>query len=109
MDASFLILLAFFGVMYLLMIRPQQKRQREHQQMISSVTVGTDVVTIGGLHGTVTALDEDTVDLTVSADGTLLRFQRSAIAKVVSDDDESVGDTGEHYEGADGNEPGTSG
>jgi preprotein translocase subunit YajC len=86
MDPSFLILLAFFAVMYLLLIRPQQKRQRQHQQMVNSVTVGDDVVTIGGLHGTVASVDDDTIDLTVAADGTVLRFQRSSIAKLVSDE-----------------------
>lgn len=108
MDPSFLILLAFFGVMYLLLIRPQQKRQREHRELISSVTVGSDVITIGGLHGTVDAVDDDTVDLTVSADGTVLRFQRSAIAKVVTHDDE--GDTGEDWTGppTDADDPGSS-
>lgn len=109
MDPSFLILLAFFGVMYLLLIRPQQKRQREHRELIDSITVGADIVTIGGLHGTVTAVDDDTVDLTVSSDGTLLRFQRSAIAKVVTHDE--VGDTGEDWTGpaADSDDPGSSG
>jgi preprotein translocase subunit YajC len=87
MDASFLILLAFFAVMYFVMIRPQKQKQKKHQEMIRSVTVGTDIVTIGGLHGTVAALDDDTVDLTVAADGTVLRFQRSAIAKVVPADE----------------------
>jgi preprotein translocase subunit YajC len=98
MDGSFLILIAFFAVMYLLLIRPQQKRQRQHQRMIRSVTVGDDVVTAGGLHGTVAALDDDTMDLTVSADGTVLRFQRSSLARVVDptaaalDDDAGTAD-----------------
>lgn len=109
MDPSFLILLAFFAVMYLLLIRPQQKRQREHKQLIESVTVGSDIITIGGLHGTVSGVDDDTVDLTVSADGTVLRFQRSAIAKVVGSE-EDAGDTGEEHTGstADSEEPGSS-
>lgn len=82
MDPSFLILIGFFALMWFILIRPQQKRQREHQRMIGELAVGDDVVTIGGLHGTVAALHPDAVDLEVT-DDIVLRFQRSAIAKVV--------------------------
>lgn len=82
MDLSFLILLGFFALMWFVLIRPQQKRQKEHAKMLAALTIGDDVVTIGGLHGTVVALGDDTVDLDVTDDVTL-RFQRSAIAKVV--------------------------
>ncbi len=92
MDPQFLILLAFFGVMYLLLIRPQQKKQKQHAEMVRSVAAGTDVVTIGGLHGRVVAVDDETIDLAVDADGTLLRFQRSAIARIVTDEPTEVPD-----------------
>lgn len=80
--ASLLILLLFLGAMYFLLIRPQRKRQKEHEEMVSALAVGDDVVTIGGLHGTVIALDEDTVDLEVTEE-IALRFQKSAIARTV--------------------------
>lgn len=92
MDAQFLILIAFFAVMYFLLIRPQQKRQKEHRDMVRSVSVGDDVITIGGVHGTVAALDDETMDLTVAADGTVLRFQRSSLARVVSEPDLDPGE-----------------
>jgi preprotein translocase subunit YajC len=84
MDASSLIIFALFiGVMYFLLIRPQQKRQKEHRQLIESLAKGDDVITIGGLHGRVLTVADDFIDLEVT-DDTVLRFQRQAIAKKVS-------------------------
>lgn len=83
--ANLVILVLFFGVMYLTLIRPQKKRQAEHQQLIKSATVGDEVVTIGGLHGQIVARDDDSVDLQVSADGTILRFESAAIRRRVTD------------------------
>ena len=89
MDPSLFILPLFLVLMYFVMIRPQRKRQQEHQRMISDLGIGDDVVTIGGLHGTVVALDEETMDLEVT-DDIVVRFQRSSVARVVSDVAETV-------------------
>jgi preprotein translocase subunit YajC len=75
-----------FVALYLLLIRPQQKRQKQHQQLMSSLSVGDDVITVGGLHGRVVDLTEDEMDLKVSAEGVILRFQRSSLARVVRDE-----------------------
>lgn len=83
MDASGLIIFALFiALMYFMLIRPQQKRQKETRQMLASLTRGDDVITIGGLHGRVHALADEYVDLEVT-DDLILRFQRSAIARRV--------------------------
>lgn len=84
--SGLLLPIAFLVVLYLLLIRPQQKRTREHNQLVSNLTVGDDIVTIGGLHGTVVALTDDTMDLEVT-DEVVLRFQRSSLARVVRDDE----------------------
>jgi len=76
----------FIGVLYLLLIRPQQKRAKEHRQLVSNLDVGSDIVTIGGLHGRVVDLTDDTMDLEVT-DDIVLRFQRSSLARVVQDED----------------------
>jgi preprotein translocase subunit YajC len=81
--------LLFLFVLYLLLIRPQQKRQREQQRMVAELEVGDDVVTIGGLHGRVKALTDDTMDLEVDADGTVLRFQRTSVGRVIRDEPEA--------------------
>lgn len=86
--SGLIILVLFFGVMYLLIIRPQQRRQREHQQLIASLSKGDDVITVGGLHGRVVDIGDDYVDLNVY-DDVLLRFEKSAIAKVVREPEPS--------------------
>ena len=75
-------IVVLFGVMYFLMIRPQQRRRREAEQMQSSIGPGDQVVTIGGLYGTVTSIDDETVMLEV-APGVQTRYARPAIARVV--------------------------
>ncbi|ROT33267.1 preprotein translocase subunit YajC [Micromonospora sp. HM5-17] len=77
-----LMIVLLFGVMYFMMIRPQQKRRREAEQMQSSLGPGDEVVTIGGLYGTVTTVDDETVMLEV-APGVQTRYARPAIARVV--------------------------
>ncbi len=81
--SSLIILLLFFAVMYFVLIRPQQKRQREHAKMVSDLTLDDDIVTIGGIHGTVVALGDDAVDIEVT-DDVVIRIQRSAVAKIVA-------------------------
>lgn len=77
-----LLIVLLFGVMYFLMIRPQQKRRREAQQMQSTLSPGDQIVTIGGLHGTVVEVDDDVVSLEISP-GVDVRFARPAIARVL--------------------------
>jgi preprotein translocase subunit YajC len=72
-----------FGVMYFMMIRPQQRRRREAEQMQAALGPGDDVVTVGGMHGTVIAVDDEVVTLEV-APGVHVRYARPAIARVVS-------------------------
>jgi preprotein translocase subunit YajC len=78
-----LLIVLLFGVMYFMMIRPQQKRRREAQAMQSSLGPGDDIVTIGGLHATVVAVEDDVVTVEL-APGVNARFARPAIARVVN-------------------------
>jgi preprotein translocase subunit YajC len=77
-----LFIVLLFGVMYFLMIRPQQKRRREAMQMQSTLSPGDQIVTIGGLHATVVAIDDDVVTVEI-APGVNVRYSRPAIARVV--------------------------
>ncbi|MNI86830.1 preprotein translocase subunit YajC [compost metagenome] len=72
-----------FAVLYFLMIRPQQKRQKKTASMLSSVKKGDKVVTIGGLHGTVLETTDDTVVIRVN-EATKMTFDRSAIRTIAS-------------------------
>lgn len=73
-----------FVIFYFFIIRPQNKKQKETERMISALKKGDKVVTIGGIHGTVSATKEQTVIVKVD-DNSKIEFSRSAIANVVTD------------------------
>lgn len=77
---QYLFPLLLLGVFYFFMIRPQQKRSAEAKKLREGLSKGTQVVTIGGLHGRVVELTEDKVTLEVDK-STRLTFDRSAIAR----------------------------
>ncbi len=70
-------------IMYMLIIRPQKKRDKEAKDMVAAVAKGDKVVTIGGIHGTVVAVREQTIVLKVD-DNARIEFTKSAISSVVS-------------------------
>ncbi len=74
-------MLLIIGVFYILLIRPQQKRQRELQETISQLKAGDRVVTTGGIIGTITTV-RDTSFLIRSADKSILEIARSAVAGI---------------------------
>src|SRR6266545_2864358 len=84
-------LLLMGAIFYFLLIRPQQRQRRRQAQILTSLEVGDEVQTIGGMFGTIRALDEETVTVEVSP-GTDIKFLRGAIARRMVYDDE--GDQG---------------
>ena len=74
----FIIIIAFL-LLYLLFVRPQKTRQNEQQQMISELRVGDEVLTVGGIYGTVSQLDEDLVTVEIAPE-TEVRVAPRAIA-----------------------------
>lgn len=78
--ASMLIpLVLMFGILYFFMIRPQKKREKETQKMRSSIEVGDEIITIGGLVGIVVSLREDTMVIETGSDRSKIRITRWAI------------------------------
>ena len=75
-------LVVIFAIFYFLIMRPQKKRQQEHENMVEALKKGDKIVTIGGIHGTVTQVDDDSVLAQVDAGSTKLRFDKNAIANV---------------------------
>lgn len=72
-----------FGLMYLLLIRPQKKKEKKLKEQIESMVVGDNVVTIGGIVGRVVNLKDDEVTLSTSVSNTLITFKKSAVNTVV--------------------------
>ncbi|MBB5722115.1 preprotein translocase subunit YajC [Loktanella ponticola] len=78
-------LLLIFGIMYFLLIRPQQKKLKEHQAMVTALRRGDQVITQGGVMGKVTKVKDDSNEVEVEiAQGVNVRVVRSTIATVVS-------------------------
>lgn len=79
---SMLPLVIIFVVFYFLLIRPQQKRQKEHKDLIAKLATGDEVVTAGGVLGKVTQLGDSFVHLEI-ADGVTIKVQRQTIGAVM--------------------------
>ncbi|MFZ5596690.1 MAG: preprotein translocase subunit YajC [Bacillota bacterium] len=84
-------IVALFALLYFLMIRPQQQRQKKHQEMIGGLKTNDKIVTAGGILGTVVKVKEDTLVLRV-ADGVRVEILKTAVGQVresSGDDEES--------------------
>lgn len=77
-----LLILAMFGVLYFLMIRPQMKRAKEHKAMVDGLQKGDEVVTAGGMLGRITKVDDQHVTVAI-ASGVEVQMQRPAIQTVL--------------------------
>ena len=109
--AILILIVVFFALMWILFIRPQRRRQLAQQQMLLEVAPGVEILTAGGLYGTVRGVDGD--ELTVEiAPGTNVRLARRAVAGVIPPDEpEEPGETepedvAEQEEIAAGRQPG---
>jgi preprotein translocase subunit YajC len=103
-----LIIVALFGLMYFLMIRPQRAKAQQQQRMLSAVAVGDEILTVGGVYGIVQEIepDEDGGDLIVEiAEGIHVRIARKALATVVKPDDEDEDEDEDQDEDEGGGEP----
>ncbi len=86
--AQLLFPLIFLGLMWVMLVRPQQQRVRRQRELINSLVVGDEVVTAGGIVGRIVGLDDEQVRLEV-APGVTLRFLRLAINARVGEDPEA--------------------
>lgn len=75
-------IILLFAVFWFLLIRPQQKRTRQHRELLSSIEVGDEVVTAGGIYGRIKRLDDADLWLEI-ADGTVVKFARGSIGRRV--------------------------
>lgn len=83
-DFSYIIMMILiFGIMYFLMIRPQQKRMKQHREMVAALQRNDKVVTQGGIFGKVTNVTDDEVEVEI-AQGVRIRVVRSTIAQVIN-------------------------
>ena len=88
---SFWIFIPIFGIMYFLMIRPQQRKQKQVQEMLNQLKVGDKVMTNSGALGTIVKVTEKTVRVAFNS-SVEIDFVRAAIAEVIKDQDEASDD-----------------
>ena len=82
-----LLIVAMAAIFYLLILRPQQRQKRQRAEMVAALKVGAEVLTVGGIYGTVRTLRDDDFDIEI-ADGVVMKMDRRAIAAVIGDSDE---------------------
>lgn len=79
---NLIFLVIIVAVFYFLLIRPQQRRVKQHQQLIGSIDIGDEVVTAGGVYGRVEKVDDESFYLKVD-DSTTMRFAKGAVNRKV--------------------------
>jgi preprotein translocase subunit YajC len=79
-------ILLIIPVLYFVMIRPQQKRQKQWQQMLAAIKAGDRVTTAGGIRGIILSIKDDVIVIRVAPDGIKLEVSKNAIAAVTTQD-----------------------
>jgi preprotein translocase subunit YajC len=82
-------LLLLIPVMYFAMIRPQQKRQKQWQEMLAGIKPGDKITTAGGIRGTILTIKDDVIIVKIAPDGIKMEIAKSAIASVTTEDKSS--------------------
>lgn len=83
---GFLPIIVLIPMLYFLMIRPQQKKQKQWQEMLGSIKSGDRVTTAGGIRGTILSIKEDVIVVRVAPDGVKLEIAKNAIASVTQEE-----------------------
>jgi preprotein translocase subunit YajC len=88
--ATLILLAAMFVLLWAFLIRPQRRKQQEQQQLLASVEPGDEILTVGGIDGTVTAIDDEDDLIVEIAEGIQVRIARRAVGGVVKPEEEDV-------------------
>lgn len=87
--AGFLLIIILFAIFYFLLIRPQQKKAKEHREMIGNLKKGNRIITSGGLYGTIVSIDDNTIGLEI-AEKVKIKLSRGNVAALISDNETEV-------------------
>ncbi|HAK59688.1 MAG TPA: preprotein translocase subunit YajC [Nitrospiraceae bacterium] len=85
--AGLVMMAAIFAIFYFLLIRPQQKKMKDHKLMVEKLKKGDRIVTAGGMYGTVEGVSPQTLTVKIS-EGTKVKLTRSSVAAVVTTEEE---------------------
>jgi len=81
-DPTLFLLFGFMILIYFLMIRPENKRRKSHQEMLASLDLGEEIVTAGGILGKVSKINDQYIELSI-ADNTKIKVQKTSISTVL--------------------------
>ncbi len=98
---QFIPIILIFVVFYFLLIRPQQKQAKQHQQFLSELKKGTRILTKGGIHGIITDINENVLSLEIARDITI-KISRDAVAGAINKDGTSAAAAGKEVKKAGG-------
>jgi preprotein translocase subunit YajC len=82
--STLIMFMLIIGIFYFMILRPQQKRQKERQALLEALKKGDRVVTAGGMYGTIAGIDEKTVLVQV-ADNVKIKLERSAVSSILKE------------------------
>jgi preprotein translocase subunit YajC len=101
---AYLFILVMLAIVWFFLIRPRQRQMRAQQQQTASLKVGDEIVTAGGLYGTVKSVEDDELHLEIASD-VVVRVAKRAVAAVLTENDAGELEAGEPVEGTDGTLP----
>ena len=87
--STLIMFMLIIGIFYFMILRPQQKRQKERQKLLESVKKGDKIVTAGGMYGVIAGIDEKTVLIQV-ADNVKIKFERGSIGSIVKEGEQAT-------------------
>ena len=82
--SGLIMMVAIFAIFYFILIRPQQKKMKEHKKMVEELKKGDEIITAGGMYGTVEGVTPETLTIKI-AEGTKVKITRSSVAAVVTE------------------------
>ena len=90
MLVSFLPFIILIAAFYFILIRPQKKKEKETRNMLNSLAVGDEIVTIGGVHGKVVKVKEETVTIETGSDRVKIVFERGAVSRITKKNEKAT-------------------
>ncbi len=90
MLVSFLPFIVLIAAFYFILIRPQKKKEKETRNMLNSLAVGDEIVTIGGVHGKVVKVKEETVTIETGSDRVKIVFERGAVSRITKKNEKAA-------------------
>jgi len=82
--SGLIMMVIIFAIFYFILIRPQQKKMKEHKKMVEDLKKGDEIITSGGIYGTVEGVTPDTLTVKI-AEGTKVKVTRSSVSAVVTE------------------------